>query len=150
MNETTRGSPRSALPALLPCWLRRGGVACTVIMMFVAALTACEAVGSDLAGARGSVVSSPNDSRAYRLIALENGMEVMLVSDPSAEKSAAALSIGVGAASDPEDYPGMAHYLEHMLFMGSGSFPSPTGLWLSLLSTAACPMPTPGSISPIT
>ena len=127
MNEMTRGSPRSTLRALLPCWLRRGGVACSVIMIFAVALTACEPVGSDLAGARGLVVSSPNDSRAYRLIALENGMEVMLVSDPSAEKSAAALSIGVGAASDPEDYPGMAHYLEHMLFMGSAQFPEPDG-----------------------
>ena len=127
MNEMTRGSPRSALHALLPRWLRLGGVACSVILIFAGALTACEPVGSDLAGAGGSVVSSPNDSRAYRLIALENDMEVMLVSDPAAEKSAAALSIGVGAASDPEDYPGMAHYLEHMLFMGSAQFPEPDG-----------------------
>ena len=127
MNEMTRGSPRSALHALLPRWLRLGGVACSVILIFTGALTACEPVGSDLAGAGGSVVSSPNDSRAYRLIALENDMEVMLVSDPAAEKSAAALSIGVGAASDPEDYPGMAHYLEHMLFMGSAQFPEPDG-----------------------
>ena len=127
MNEMTRGSPRSALHALSPRWLRLGGVACSVILIFAGALTACEPVGSDLAGAGGSVVSSPNDSRAYRLIALENGMEVMLVSDPAAEKSAAALSIGVGAASDPEDYPGMAHYLEHMLFMGSAQFPEPDG-----------------------
>ena len=127
MNEMTLGSPRSALYALLPRWLRLGGVACSVILIFAGALTACEPVGSDLAGAGGSVVSSPNDSRAYRLIALENDMEVMLVSDPAAEKSAAALSIGVGAASDPEDYPGMAHYLEHMLFMGSAQFPEPDG-----------------------
>ena len=127
MNGMTRGSPRSALHGLLPRWLRLGGVACSVILIFAGALTACEPVGSDLAGAGGSVVSSPNDSRAYRLIALENDMEVMLVSDPAAEKSAAALSIGVGAASDPEDYPGMAHYLEHMLFMGSAQFPEPDG-----------------------
>ena len=127
MNEMTLGSPRSALYALFPRWLRLGGVACSVILIFAGALTACEPVGSDLAGAGGSVVSSPNDSRAYRLIALENDMEVMLVSDPAAEKSAAALSIGVGAASDPEDYPGMAHYLEHMLFMGSAQFPEPDG-----------------------
>ena len=127
MNEMTLGSPRSALYALLPRRLRLGGVACSVILIFAGALTACEPVGSDLAGAGGSVVSSPNDSRAYRLIALENDMEVMLVSDPAAEKSAAALSIGVGAASDPEDYPGMAHYLEHMLFMGSAQFPEPDG-----------------------
>ena len=75
MNEMTRGSPRSALHGLLPRWVRLGGVACSVILIFAGALTACEPVGSDLAGAGGSVVSSPNDSRAYRLIALENDME---------------------------------------------------------------------------
>lgn len=73
------------------------------------------------------VVVSPNDQRHYDLIELENGLEVMLVSDPTVEKSAAALSVGLGAASDPEDYPGMAHYLEHMLFMGSAQYPEPDG-----------------------
>ena len=51
----------------------------------------------------------------------------MLVSDPTVEKSAAALSVGLGAAADPDDYPGMAHYLEHMLFMGSAQYPDPDG-----------------------
>jgi protease-3 len=50
-----------------------------------------------------------------------------MVSDPTTEKSAAALSVGVGAFSDPMDFQGMAHYLEHMLFMGSESFPEPDG-----------------------
>ena len=59
--------------------------------------------------AQAAVVVSPNDSRHYDLITLDNGIEVMLVSDASAEKSAAALSVGLGAASDPEAYPGMAH-----------------------------------------
>lgn len=77
--------------------------------------------------AGSEVVVSPNDNRTYRLIALDNGLEVMLVSDPTAEKSAAALSIGLGAASDPDEYPGMAHYLEHMLFMGSEKYPDPDG-----------------------
>ena len=77
--------------------------------------------------AQAAVVVSPNDSRHYDLITLDNGIEVMLVSDASAEKSAAALSVGLGAASDPEAYPGMAHYLEHMLFMGSSQYPEPDG-----------------------
>ena len=80
-----------------------------------------------LADANPAVITSPNDSREYDLIELGNGLEVMLVSDPTAEKSAAALSVGLGASSDPIDYPGMAHYLEHMLFMGSAQFPEPDG-----------------------
>ncbi|KAK9915769.1 hypothetical protein WJX75_003936 [Coccomyxa subellipsoidea] len=39
------------------------------------------------------------------------------------KKAAAALAVGVGSFSDPDDVPGMSHYLEHMLFMGSEQFP---------------------------
>ena len=35
----------------------------------------------------------------------------LMVSDATTEKSAAALSVGVGAFSDPLDFQGMAHYL---------------------------------------
>ena len=36
-----------------------------------------------------SVIVSPNDSREYRSLSLANGIEVLLVSDPQVEKSAA-------------------------------------------------------------
>ncbi|KAM8833949.1 nardilysin [Synchiropus picturatus] len=46
----------------------------------------------------------------------------------NAEKqSAAALCIGVGSFSDPSDLPGLAHFLEHMVFMGSEKYPSENG-----------------------
>ena len=70
---------------------------------------------------------SPNDERTYAAVTLDNGLQVLMVSDQETEKSAAALSVGVGAFSDPMDFQGMAHYLEHMLFMGSESFPEPDG-----------------------
>ncbi|MCF2856067.1 insulinase family protein [Pseudoalteromonas sp. SMS1] len=72
-----------------------------------------------------SLVVSPNDDRQYRVLTLENGIDVVLVSDPSAEKSAAALSVGVGLLHDPMSQQGMAHYLEHMLFLGTEQFPDP-------------------------
>uniref|UniRef100_A0A3B3XWP3 Nardilysin a (N-arginine dibasic convertase) n=2 Tax=Poecilia mexicana TaxID=48701 RepID=A0A3B3XWP3_9TELE len=46
----------------------------------------------------------------------------------SADKqSAAALCVGVGSFSDPSDLPGLAHFLEHMVFMGSEKYPSENG-----------------------
>ena len=72
---------------------------------------------------QGQVVASPNDSRGYKTLILPNKLEVMLVSDPLAEKSAAALSVGVGLLQDPMSQQGMAHYLEHMLFLGTERYP---------------------------
>jgi len=89
-----------------------------VVLILMASLGSCGESTPDADERETGVVISPNDDRAYALVELANGLEVMLVSDPTVEKSAAALSVGLGAAADPDDYPGMAHYLEHMLFMG--------------------------------
>ncbi|XP_036410263.1 nardilysin-like [Megalops cyprinoides] len=45
----------------------------------------------------------------------------------SEKQSAAALCIGVGSFSDPNDLPGLAHFLEHMVFMGSEKYPAENG-----------------------
>lgn len=74
-----------------------------------------------------TLVVSPNDNREYKTLKLANEIEVILVSDPSAEKSAAALSVGVGLLHDPMSQQGMAHYLEHMLFLGTERYPDTKG-----------------------
>ncbi|MDX1678859.1 insulinase family protein [Arsukibacterium sp.] len=73
----------------------------------------------------GEVLISPNDQRQYKTLVLPNKLEVMLVSDPTTEKSAASLSVGVGLLQDPMTQQGMAHYLEHLLFMGTERYPDP-------------------------
>ena len=39
------------------------------------------------------------------------------------KKSAAAICVGVGSFSDPVKLPGLAHFVEHMVFMGSEKYP---------------------------
>ena len=39
------------------------------------------------------------------------------------KKSAAGLCVSAGSFSDPADMPGLAHFLEHMVFMGSEKYP---------------------------
>jgi insulysin len=64
------------------------------------------------------------DQRVYRRFVLDNGLKVLLVSDPEMNKSAASLSVGVGSLGDPKDRQGLAHFLEHMLFLGTKKFPT--------------------------
>lgn len=73
------------------------------------------------------VIKSPNDQREYRTITLDNELQILLVSDPSTEKSAASLSVDVGLLHDPMTQQGMAHYLEHMLFLGTEKYPDTNG-----------------------
>ncbi|KAF6035302.1 NRD1 [Bugula neritina] len=124
------------------------------------------------------VVQSPNDKRKYKVVVLDNGLRVLLISDLNSDPesssecekpcqdeqknedisesetdetaddvsdmeqdaipsdggkqecvedgeklAAAALCVGVGSFSDPPDIPGLAHFLEHMVFMGSEKYP---------------------------
>eukprot|EP01083_Nonionella_stella_P042516 114815_1 len=66
---------------------------------------------------------SPSDPRDYKIITLANELECILVSDPEAEKAAMALCVEVGHMADPDTLPGLAHFLEHMLFLGSAKYP---------------------------
>lgn len=70
------------------------------------------------------IKQSPNDPRIYQMIRLHNSLEVLLISDPDLENSAASLSVPIGSMHNPEQQLGLAHYLEHMLFLGSQRYPT--------------------------
>lgn len=59
------------------------------------------------------------DDRSYRVIRLPNQLEALLVHDPDTDKASAAVNVNVGNFSDEDDMPGMAHAVEHLLFMGT-------------------------------
>ncbi|MDH3714541.1 MAG: insulinase family protein [Gammaproteobacteria bacterium] len=72
-----------------------------------------------------SVIKSENDRREYQSFVLPNQLKVLIVSDPDTDKAAAALDVFVGSSSDPQDRQGLAHFLEHMLFLGTQKYPRP-------------------------
>ncbi len=69
------------------------------------------------------IKTSPNDHRHYRHLTLENGLSVLLIEDNQATQSAASMAVAVGHFDDPVERPGMAHFLEHMLFLGTEKYP---------------------------
>ena len=69
------------------------------------------------------ITKSKSDKRSYLYKQLENGLKVIIISDPDTDKSACAMSVSVGSLCDPKEYLGMAHFLEHMLFMGTDKYP---------------------------
>lgn len=84
-----------------------------------------DADAADAARDASAVVmeQSPLDDRHYRLMDLPNGLRVLLVADDVADHAAACLNVAVGSMSDPPDLPGLAHFTEHMLFLGSLKYP---------------------------
>lgn len=66
---------------------------------------------------------SPLDTRFYRALTLPNHLRVLIVSDNTSDKAAASLDVSVGNYSDPPQLPGLAHFLEHMLFLGTDKYP---------------------------
>lgn len=109
----------------------------TALIVSGALLTACQhqtakkttsTINPAAAAINNAVIQkSPNDDRSYAAMMLANNLQVVLVSDPTLENSAASLAVGVGSAQDPTDQQGLAHYLEHMLFLGTSKFPEPDG-----------------------
>ncbi len=55
-------------------------------------------------------------------LTLANGLRATLVHDPDASRAAAVLRIARGSHDEPEAHPGLAHFIEHLLFLGGERF----------------------------
>lgn len=72
-----------------------------------------------------AVEKSPLDNRQYLSTTLENGLKVVVVSDKDTNSAGATLVVGTGSFDNPKEFKGLAHFLEHMLFLGTKKFPVP-------------------------
>lgn len=70
-----------------------------------------------------SVITPDLSQRKVLKIRLANGLEAYIVSDPKTDKSGAVLSVDAGSWNEPRENPGLAHFLEHMLFLGTKKYP---------------------------
>lgn len=64
-----------------------------------------------------------SDTFQYKYKRLQNGLQALLISDPAADKSAGSLTVKIGNLANPPEFPGLAHFCEHMLFMGTEKYP---------------------------
>ena len=90
------------------------------LLVTVLALVFSTTASADLAGLPEKATT---DRSEYRHFVVDNGLRVILLSDPDLNKSSAGIAVGGGSYNDPEDRPGLAHFLEHMLFLGTEKYP---------------------------
>ena len=91
-----------------------------VIFTVAGLLTACSSVfHQDMKG----IDTATTDKKKYEHFQLNNGLKVLVISDPDTYQAAASMDVLVGSAHDPLDRQGLAHFLEHMLFLGTKKYP---------------------------
>ena len=61
-------------------------------------------------------------------LTLANGLRVCLRHAPRLKRCAAVLQVAAGSHDVPLAWPGLAHFLEHLLFLGTERFPADEGL----------------------
>jgi secreted Zn-dependent insulinase-like peptidase len=70
------------------------------------------------------------DKRDYQFHTLSNGIEAVLVRIPAhqSSKSAVSVSVGCGSMDEPDEFGGLAHFVEHCVFLGNKKYPSRNSL----------------------
>lgn len=69
-----------------------------------------------------------NDPKIYKFLPelLPHAPPIIVVQDPGAQLTGFAIGVSAGAFNDPLDFAGLAHFTEHMLFLGTRKYPGPT------------------------
>jgi len=78
------------------------------------------------------IEKSPNDNREYEYLKLDNGLQCIIISDTTESMCGACLNVNIGSVN--EKIEGLAHFLEHMVFMGSKKYPESNDFMSSINS----------------
>jgi secreted Zn-dependent insulinase-like peptidase len=77
---------------------------------------------------------SERDLNQYQAFTLKNGLQCLLIQDNNTKEiskggnlASVSLAINCGCLNDPITRQGLAHFLEHMIFMGSTKYPDENG-----------------------
>lgn len=76
--------------------------------------------------ADNSAIAKPLlDDRLYRFLKLDHSnLHILLIHDPTTDRAAASLDVNVGSFADKKyAVLGLAHFCEHLLFMGTEKYP---------------------------
>jgi insulysin len=63
------------------------------------------------------------DDCSYRVVTLQNQLEVLFIHDAGTDSAGATLDVNVGSFSDTDDMPGIAHAVEYLLSLGTEKYP---------------------------
>ena len=69
------------------------------------------------------ILKPKNESRILTGNVLENGIKFINVNDLNLDRSHVMVSVNIGSLFNPVEFQGLAHFLEHMLFLGSKKYP---------------------------
>ncbi len=63
-----------------------------------------------------------NEDRIFKYGILPNKLKYTIICDKKSDRSNVVMSVRTGSLYEPLEFMGLAHFLEHMLFMGSGKY----------------------------
>lgn len=115
--------------------------ACVLALLLVLAALSVRFLGYQKLPLQRSVVSAADavqewqqlnngprsDTRKYAAARLTNGAQVLAIEDPRSLSAAFAVAVMSGSFDEPTEIPGLAHFCEHMLFLGTEKYPDPKG-----------------------
>lgn len=72
---------------------------------------------------KDNMIIPSNSTNIFEVGILKNDIKYVLVEDENITNSYVSVCVNVGSFNNPKEYEGLAHFLEHMLFLGSKKYP---------------------------